>query len=90
MKQGLESERDLSGTEKWIEIVLKDLGEATTLEIIEQVSVFNQDCADRIPMVLTQMRIDGKISYEVVPAEGGERRNIVWRLVEIQSINKDK
>ena len=90
MKQGLESERDLSGTEKWIEIVLKDLGEATTLEIIEQVSVLNQDCADRIPMVLTQMRIDGKISYEVVPAEGGERRNIVWRLVEIQSINKDK
>ncbi|UCG90752.1 MAG: hypothetical protein JSU57_03195 [Candidatus Heimdallarchaeota archaeon] len=90
MKRDLESEIDLSGTEKWIEIVLKDLGEATTAEIIERVSIFNQECADHIPMVLTQMRIDSKISYEVVPAEGGERRNIVWRLVETQPIDKDK
>ncbi|MFX1285532.1 MAG: hypothetical protein ACFFB5_17975 [Promethearchaeota archaeon] len=86
----MESEKDLSGTEKWIEIVLKDLGEATTIEIIERVSIFNQDCADRIPMVLTQMRIDGKISYEVVPAKGGERRNILWRLIETQPIGKDR
>lgn len=85
MNRGLGSELELSGTEKWIEIVLKDLGEATTVEIIERVSMFNQDCADRIPMVLTQMRVDGKVSYKVVQAKSGERQNIVWRLIEHQS-----
>ncbi len=84
MKRGLVSESEFSGTEKWIEIVLKDLVEATTFEIIERVSMFNQDCADRIPMVLTQMRMDGKISYKVVLVKDGGRRNIVWRLIEPQ------
>lgn len=84
MKRGLVSESEFSGTEKWIEIVLKDLVEATTFEIIERVSMFNQDCADRIPMVLTQMRIDGKISYKVVRVKDGGRQNIVWRLIEPQ------
>lgn len=90
MKRGLESEENLSGTAKWIKFVLKDLGEATTIEIIERVSMFNQDCADRIPMVLTQMRIDGKISYKVVPNKSGERRNIVWELIESQAKNDNK
>jgi hypothetical protein len=80
MKQRLESKENLSGTEKWIEIVLQDLGEATTIEIIERVSMFNQDCADRIPMVLTQMRVDGKVTYKVVSNQEGNRRNIVWQL----------
>ncbi|MFX1508007.1 MAG: hypothetical protein ACFFDC_18115 [Promethearchaeota archaeon] len=80
----MESEENLSGTEKWVEIVLKDLGEATTIEIIERVSMFNQDCADRIPMVLTQMRVEGKVIYKVVANQKGERRNIVWRLTESQ------
>ncbi|MFX0122831.1 MAG: hypothetical protein ACFFAE_04280 [Candidatus Hodarchaeota archaeon] len=83
----MESEENFSGTEKWIEIVLKDLGEATTVEIIERVSFFNQDCADRIPMVLTQMRVDGKVSYRVVPAKDGTRQNIVWQLIEPQAID---
>ncbi|MFX0016087.1 MAG: hypothetical protein ACFFB2_13565 [Promethearchaeota archaeon] len=78
----MDSETDLSGTEKWIELVLKELVEATTVEIIDRVSMFNQDCADRIPMVLTQMRIDGKVTYEVVSSPDGKRQNIVWRLIE--------
>jgi hypothetical protein len=71
-----------SGTEKWIEIVLKELKSATTVEIINRVSIFNQDCADRIPMVLTQMRMAGKVTYKVVPSENGERKNIVWELID--------
>lgn len=81
----MESEENLSGTEKWIEIVLNDLGEATTIEIIERVSMFNQDCADRIPMVLTQMRVEGKVTYKVVANQYGERRNIVWQLTKSQT-----
>jgi hypothetical protein len=84
VKRGLESEENLSGTEKWIEIVLEDLGEASTIEIIERVSMFNQDCADRIPMVLTQMRVEGKVTYKVVQNPNGERRNIVWQLTKSQ------
>jgi hypothetical protein len=71
-----------SGTEKWIEVVLKELQTATTVEIVDRVSLFNQDCADRIPMVLTQMRMEGKVSYEVTPTEDGKRKNIVWRLIK--------
>lgn len=90
MKRGLDSKENLSGTEKWIEIVLEDLGEATTIEIIERVSMFNQDCADRIPMVLTQMRVEGKVAYKVVSNPSGERRNIVWQLTESKTIEGNK
>ena len=72
---------DFSGTEKWIEIVLKELKEATTAEIIERVSIFNQDCADRIPMVLSYMRMEWKVSYKVVKTKVGSRQNIVWSLI---------
>ncbi|MFX0050431.1 MAG: hypothetical protein ACFFAJ_00150 [Candidatus Hodarchaeota archaeon] len=71
-----------SGTEKWIEIVLKELKSASTVEIIDRVSIFNQDCADRIPMVLTQMRMDGKITYKVVSSKNGEKKQIVWELID--------
>lgn len=73
---------DFSGTEKWIEVVLKEMREASTVEIIEKVSIFNQDCADRIPLVLSSMRMEGKISYKVVSRKDGEAQNIVWYLKE--------
>jgi hypothetical protein len=71
---------ETSGTEKWIEVVLRELHEASTVEIVNRVSIFNQDCADRIPMVLTQMRMEGKISYRVIQSKEGKGKNIVWRL----------
>ena len=80
MIKSLYSDEDFSGTEKWITVVLKDLGEASTFEIIERVSMFNQDCADRIPHVLTHMRMDNKVSYKIVPIKGGTGQNIVWYL----------
>ena len=76
------SSEDFSGTEKWIEVVLKEMKEASTVEIIEKVSIFNQDCADRIPMVLSSMRMEGKILYNVVSTKDGARQNIVWYLKE--------
>ncbi len=76
------SSEDFSGTEKWIEVVLKEMKEASTVEIIEKVSIFNQDCADRIPMVLTSMRMEGKVLYKVIPTKDGKRQNIVWYLKE--------
>ena len=75
---------DTSGTEKWIEVVLRELHEASTVEIVNRVSIFNQDCADRIPMVLTQMRMEGKVSYKVVQSKEGKRKNIVWRLEQMK------
>ncbi len=72
---------DTSGTEKWIEVVLKELKKATTNEIVERVSMFNEDCADRIPMVLTQMRVAGKVTYNIVQSENSERKELVWQLM---------
>ncbi|MHA2328241.1 MAG: hypothetical protein ACXACR_06935 [Candidatus Hodarchaeales archaeon] len=74
------SKTDLFVTERWIEVVLKDLKEASTVEIIDEVNKYNQDCADRIPMALAQMRMDGRVTYDVVQSKEGERQNIVWRL----------
>jgi hypothetical protein len=78
------TDEDTSGTEKWIVVVLKELQKATTAKIMERVGMFNQDCADRIPYVLTQMRMEGKVSYEVVSSDDGEGKNIVWKLEEIE------
>jgi hypothetical protein len=75
---------ETSGTEKWIVVVLKELKKASTAEIVERVGMFNQDCADRIPMVLVQMRMAGTISYEVVTLSDGEGKNIVWSLNETE------
>ncbi|MHA2346965.1 MAG: hypothetical protein ACXACP_09625 [Candidatus Hodarchaeales archaeon] len=72
-----------SGTEKWIEVVLKELQSATTVEIVNRVSMFNQDCADRIPMVLTQMRMAGKVTYEVLENKDQSGKSIVWKLTQI-------
>jgi len=72
---------DTSGTEKWIEVVLKELKKATTNEIVERVSMFNEDCADRIPMVLTQMRVAGKVTYSIVQSESSGRKILVWQLI---------
>ncbi|MHA1942111.1 MAG: hypothetical protein ACXAB2_04840 [Candidatus Hodarchaeales archaeon] len=72
-----------SGTEKWIEVVLKELRSATTVEIVNRVSMFNQDCADRIPMVLTQMRMAGKVTYEVLENKDQSGKSIVWKLTQI-------
>ncbi len=71
---------DTSGTEKWIEVILLELKKASTTEIVNRVGMFNQDCADRIPMILVQMRMEGKISYEVIARNEGEGKNIVWSL----------
>ena len=74
------SDVNASGTEKWIKVVLKELQSATTAEIVNRVAIFNQDCADRIPMVLTQMRMEGKIIYEVLASKDQSGKNIVWKL----------
>ncbi|MHA2053030.1 MAG: hypothetical protein ACW99F_05460, partial [Candidatus Hodarchaeales archaeon] len=70
-------------TDKWIEVVLKELQSATTVEIVNRVSMFNQDCADRIPMVLTQMRMAGKVTYEVLENKDQSGKSIVWKLTQI-------
>ncbi|WP_455142332.1 hypothetical protein [Candidatus Hodarchaeum mangrovi] len=74
---------EFSGTEKWIELVLKELKEATTEEIINRVAIFNTDCADNIPHVLTTLRLQGKVGYRIdkVKEEGSKR--IIWFLLKI-------
>jgi DNA-binding TFAR19-related protein (PDSD5 family) len=74
-------EDDYLGTEMWIKVVLKDLTQATTQEIIDRVKIYNQECADRIPMALAQMRANGKINYQIIQSQDGKRKNMVWELL---------
>lgn len=73
-------EEDYLGTEMWIKVVLKELKQATTQEIIDHVKIYNQECADRIPLALAQMRVSGKVSYQIIPTQDGIRKKLVWTL----------
>jgi len=73
---------EFSGTEKWIEITLKEMKEASTEEIIRRVAVFNTDCSDNIPYVLTSMRLEGKVGYKIKDSNDACGKKIVWFLKE--------
>ncbi|MHA1975157.1 MAG: hypothetical protein ACTSW1_19380 [Candidatus Hodarchaeales archaeon] len=73
---------EFSGTEKWIEIILKEVKEASTEEIINRVAIFNTDCSDNIPYVLSQMRMEGKVGYTIKDSENACGKKIVWFLKE--------
>jgi len=75
---------EFSGTEKWIELVLKEIKEATTEEIINRVAIFNTDCADNIPHVLTTMRLQGKVGYRIDKVKGEGVKRIIWFLTRFE------
>lgn len=73
-------EEEYLGTEMWIKVVLKELKQATTEEIIERVKIYNQECADRIPLALAQMRVSGEVHFQILPTQDGTRKKMVWML----------
>jgi hypothetical protein len=56
---------------------LKDLGEATTAEIIDEATKDADECKDRAPRTLKEMELEN----EVTKRFSKEKKGFVWSLV---------
>lgn len=61
-----------------ITMILEELGEATTTEIIEASSKVSAECKDRIPEALRTLESENRISKKL----SKEKKGYVWSLVE--------
>lgn len=59
-------------------IILEELGEATTAEIIDKAAQKSQNCKDRIPGALVDLEKEKRITKRI----SKEKKAIVWTLVE--------
>jgi hypothetical protein len=64
-------------SKKTITMILGDLGEATTAEIIDEASLVSRDCKDRIPKTLIALEKDKKVIKRI----SKEKKGFVWTLV---------
>jgi len=60
-----------------VTMILKDLGEATTAEIIDESSRVSAECKDRIPEALVALEKDSKVTKRL----SKEKKGYVWTLV---------
>lgn len=60
-----------------ITLLLEELGEATTAEIVEEASRVSRECKDRIPRTLIALEEEKKVTKRI----SKERKAIVWTLV---------
>ncbi len=58
-------------------MILEEIGEATTAEIIDEASQKSRECKDRIPRTLIALEKDKKIIKRI----SKEKKAIVWTLV---------
>jgi len=73
---------ELPDPKQTVTMILEDLGEATTAEIIDEASQISRDCRDRIPGTLVALEKDKKVSKRI----SKEKSAIVWTLVSKMNI----
>lgn len=71
-----------SDPKKAVIMILEDLGEATTAEIVDEAAAVSNDCKDRIPHTLVLMEKDRIIKKSISKT----KRAIVWSLVTSKAI----
>ena len=65
-----------SDPKKAIIMILEDLGEATTAEIVDEATAVSNDCKDRVPHTLVLMEKDHIIKRNISKV----KKAIVWSL----------
>lgn len=75
--KAIQQGRALPDPRQTITMILEELGEATTAEIIEKASQRSQDCKDRIPGTLVDLEENNKIKKRI----SREKKALVWTLV---------
>ena len=68
---------ELPDPKETITMILEDLGEATTAEIIVRASQVSQECKDRIPNTLVTLEKEKKVIKRI----SKEKKALVWTLV---------
>lgn len=68
---------EITDPKETITMILKDLGEATTTEIIDESSRVSAECKDRIPEALVALENDQKVTKRF----SKEKKGYVWALV---------
>ena len=58
--------------------LLKDLGEASTAEIIEQASKLSGRCKDLVPVILVVLEKEKKVSRRI----SKEKKAIIWTFIK--------
>ncbi|MHA2366330.1 MAG: hypothetical protein ACXAC7_20405 [Candidatus Hodarchaeales archaeon] len=61
-------------------LILEDLGEASTAEIIEEAALLSNECKDRVPRSLLALYRDGKVNRRI----SKEKKAILWSLDEVK------
>lgn len=68
---------ELPDSKKTVTMILEDLGEATTAEIIHKASQVSLECKDRVPRTLIALEKEKKVIKRI----SKEKKAIVWTLV---------
>jgi hypothetical protein len=68
---------DSADTNERVIRILKDLGEASTKEIVAEASKESSECKDRVPTALINLEQEGLISKRF----SKEKKGYVWKLV---------
>lgn len=61
-----------------IRTMLVQYGELNTEQIIEKIRIFNEDCVDNVPLILSQMRVENEVEARV----DKELKSIFWKITQ--------
>ncbi|MFW9854750.1 MAG: hypothetical protein ACFFFG_06800 [Candidatus Thorarchaeota archaeon] len=78
--------KPLEKTKTLILLLLKDMVEATTAEIVNEASIISADCKDRVPAAIAGLNRAGMLLRSI----SREKKAIVWSLsarVDLSSLN---
>lgn len=76
--------KNVQKTKRLILLLLKDMGQATTEELINEADALGiAECRDRVPSAIADLKDDGKINKTL----SREKKAIIWSLNE--SVNQD-
>jgi len=61
-----------------IRTMLVQYGELNTEQIIDKIRIFNEDCVDNVPMILSQMRGENELEARVDKV----LKSIFWKVIQ--------
>jgi len=77
--------KDTTTSKELVLLLLKDMGEATTEELITEAEIMGLDeCRDRVPVAIADLNSDGLLNKKL----SKEKKAIVWSLSDLVDVDK--
>lgn len=70
--------KTLKKTKHLVLLLLKDMGEATTAEIVHEAAFISAECKDRVPAAIAGLNRAGMLNKSI----SREKKAIIWRISE--------